>query len=309
MGPAHIGSGNEDSETNSRPAVFPHIIQLCQILSTIMSRLYSRIAESNDENNLLKQIDTIDKMLTDWRSNLPQIWRTDPDLIGADMSAHSMDSVLLYCIYYNALLVIHRAALFGKLPTSAKDRHSVRIASSNVVCLNASRSLAKYVNVLVNCPASWPFLRWITPYCLNTIFTLYMGVMNDPSHWMADADMGLMRSITRCFSSSCSHQVAIGPFERLLQTLDEAMQAARTRKRLTLSTALPDAPRQSEKGTQEDDTSANPQYITGASSFDALLSQSSQALETDFQFQDFFDFAVGGGGTSVFQMWPVGPSE
>lgn len=158
-GPALLGSGNDKNETTSEPAVFPYMIQLCQILSTIMSRLYSRIAESNDEHSLLKQIATIDKMLTDWRSTLPQTWRTDPDLMGADMSARSMDSVLLYCIYYNALLVIHRAALFGKLPTSVKDFHSVRIASSNVVCLNASRSLAKYVNVLVNSPASWPFLR------------------------------------------------------------------------------------------------------------------------------------------------------
>jgi hypothetical protein len=149
-------SGSRSTE----PAVFPHMIQLCRILSTIMTRLYSRTADSNDEQSLLKQIATTDKMLTDWKNSLPSIWNADPDLIGADnMNAHSMDSMLLYCTYYNALLVIHRAALFGKLPDSVKQYPNNRIASSDVVCLNASRSLAKYVNVLTNSAVRWPFLR------------------------------------------------------------------------------------------------------------------------------------------------------
>lgn len=138
-----------------------------------------------------------------------------------------------------------------------------------------------------------------------------MGVMKDPSHWMADADMGLMRSIMRCFSSSCSHQVAIAPFENLLQTLGEAMQTARTRKRLNMSAAPPNTSRQTDLENRENTGSSGLQQMNGASNLDALLSQSSQGpnFDTDFQFQDFFDFGVGGEGTSVFQMWPLGPTD
>ncbi|KIW18217.1 hypothetical protein PV08_02505 [Exophiala spinifera] len=300
----------------SEAAVFPYLIQICRILSTIMSRLYGRMAESNDELSLLRQIEAIDKMLTDWRSSLPTIWTADPDLMGAEVDSHSRDSVLLYCIYYNALLVIHRAALFGKLPTIAKDYHNGRIASSDVVCLNSSRSLAKYVNVLVNHRENWALLRWITPYCLNVIFTLYMGVVRDPTHWMVDADVGLMRSITRCFSASCAHKVAIRPFDELFRTLEEAMQTLRARKRhAPLSTAATAA----SLSENRDLTSPGGLEVTGGglqqmsgpdaavNDLDGGILRNSTGLnfDTDFQFQDFFDFGVGGEGSSVFQLWPL----
>lgn len=147
------------SGAEPQPTVFPSLIKICQILSTIMVRLFSRTANPNDEQSLLRQIASVDKMLLEWKNNLPQIWTTDPELIGADMAAQSADSLVLHCMYYNAMLVIHRAALFGKLPMSAKDQQNQRIASAETVCLNASRSLAKCINILTYAPASWPFLR------------------------------------------------------------------------------------------------------------------------------------------------------
>jgi hypothetical protein len=124
-----------------------------------MARLFSRVSEPSDEDSLLHEISTVDKMLTDWRNNLPRAWTVDPELIGLDVGAHAVDGLVLQCLYYNALLVIHRAALFGKLPATVRDRSNGRIAPAEIVCLNASRSLAKCINVLTSAPASWAFSR------------------------------------------------------------------------------------------------------------------------------------------------------
>lgn len=126
-----------------------------------MSRLFSRTAQSNDEQSLLDSVTSVDKMLLDWRNSLPPQWSADPELMGADLDQDTLHSLILHCTYYNALLVIHRAALFGKMPAAVKEQLSMRMASAETVCLNASRALAKCINVMAGTSASWPFIRYV----------------------------------------------------------------------------------------------------------------------------------------------------
>lgn len=131
-----------------------------------------------------------------------------------------------------------------------------------------------------------------------------MGVMKDPCHWMADADIGLMKSIVRCFASSCSHQIAVNPFKGLLQTLQEAMQTARARKHDSTSTADQDL------STQPEPDATRPllmQRTTTTNDLDELLADKPQwvGFDADLQYQDFFDFGAGGETTNVFQFWPM----
>jgi hypothetical protein len=128
-----------------------------------------------------------------------------------------------------------------------------------------------------------------------------MGVMKNPFHWMADADMGLMKSIMRCFATSCPHQVAVRPFKRLLQTLDGAMQTARSQK----STAQHNL----SSHTAEYDTALTP-LVQHPSTVDGQ--EQSMAGKTfdlgpdiDFQFQDFFDFRGAGEAPNLLQLWPL----
>lgn len=155
-----IVPSNQSVETGAaRSTGFLSLVKICQILSTIMARLFSRTADSNDEQSLLDQVTSVDKMLLDWRNGLPPQWSADPELIGAEMTPQALHGMFLHCTYYNALLVIHRAALFGKLPTALRGQLNMRMASAETVCLNASRSLAKCINVMTSTSASWPFIK------------------------------------------------------------------------------------------------------------------------------------------------------
>lgn len=156
---ALVPSNRSVETVATRSTGFLSLVKICQILSTIMARLFSRTADSNDEQSLLDQVTSVDKMLLDWRNNLPPQWSADPELIGAEMTPQTLHGMFLHCTYYNALLVIHRAALFGKLPTALKERLNMRMASAETVCLNASRSLAKCINVMTSTSASWPFIK------------------------------------------------------------------------------------------------------------------------------------------------------
>jgi hypothetical protein len=123
---------------------------------------------------------------------------------------------------------------------------------------------------------------------------------------MADSDMGLMRSITRCFASTCSHKVAVRPFEDLLHTLESAMQTARAGKNAVMATANGQSAQFGNETRESLGQSVRP-HTASTTSLDELIARHPPVtnFDTDFQFQDFFDFGVGGEGANVFQMWPL----
>jgi hypothetical protein len=134
-----------------------------------------------------------------------------------------------------------------------------------------------------------------------------MGVMNNPFHWMADADIGLMKSVMRCFAESSSHQVAVRPFKKLLQTMEQAMQSMRSRR-------SEDQPNIS----QFDDIDAralldqHPPMVSATGQAQAGTANNLN-FSTDFHFQDFFDFGGAGEAANMLQLWPLdfelGPDE
>jgi cytochrome b561 len=99
----------------------------------------------------------MDSRLLEWRTALPPGLQVDSDLVGSRPETQSVAAMLLHCMYYNILLVIHRAALIGSV--QVKQNANMRIASADTVCLNAARTLARMMNSLADNPSSWSIIR------------------------------------------------------------------------------------------------------------------------------------------------------
>lgn len=137
---------------------FRQLTGICVVLSAIISRLFSRALEPSDERILLEQIETVDAMLLDWKRNLPEELAADGDLFALESDAQPCGAYLLHCMFHNAILVIHRAALFDVLSDAAKRHPKRRLANAESVCLNAARSLARTVTDLASTCDSWPVI-------------------------------------------------------------------------------------------------------------------------------------------------------
>jgi hypothetical protein len=55
----------------------------------------------------------------------------------------------LHCMYYNTMLVVHRASLFGTPHVQINQRTHPRMAAADAVCLNSARSLSRSLTELV----------------------------------------------------------------------------------------------------------------------------------------------------------------
>ncbi|PWY80309.1 hypothetical protein BO94DRAFT_626109 [Aspergillus sclerotioniger CBS 115572] len=190
-------------------AFFGQLIRLCQLQSTIITQLFCKSVTEGEDTALVEEIGALDEMLLTWKENLPQALRFDDQLAGVHSQTKSMGCVLLHCMYYNAMLVIHRAALFDMAPLQPLQQSQPRLVAADVVCLNSARALARIVNDLASSPYSWPVIRSTIPYLLNVLFTLYIGVMRNPRQWTSDSDVALLNTLRHCFSKASDNHVAI----------------------------------------------------------------------------------------------------
>lgn len=158
----------------TRPArfqFFSHMIRLCQILSEILSRLFSRTSKSQVGDDPLQHVQELDAKLLEWKTALPGELRLDSELEGSQLAMQRIPAALLHCMYYNTLVLIHRAALIGSV--QVKQHPNTRIASSDTICLNASRALARLVNSLNDVPSSWPIIRYAEPHRSSMLSLTY----------------------------------------------------------------------------------------------------------------------------------------
>lgn len=151
-------------------SLFGLMVELCQIQSAMISRLFCTAAEDNP--SLIQEIEAMDQRLLSWKESFPSGLRIDEDLTGANTRLKSVGCLLLHCMYYNTMLVLHRAALFGEVPLQPHQQSQSRMLFAEVVCLNSGRALARTLNDLVSTPLSWPIVR----YVLLIIPTLCPGV-------------------------------------------------------------------------------------------------------------------------------------
>lgn len=128
---------------------------------------------------------------------------------------------------------------------------------------------------------------------------------------MADADIGLMRSIFRCFASSCSHQVAVEPFRKLLQTLEQGIEIVRAKKQLQENAQHSSGLAQH---TEPARVGADQRLLVDQENSAGVLQPEAAPvaarnqfvpLDTDLQYQDFFDFGAGTDLMNGFQLWPI----
>lgn len=240
--------GLRNQKANNKDAMFfTHFLGFCRILSQISTLLYTKKLEPIDEAAHIRQVEAIDMVLLEWKTKLPPELQFDAELVGTH-GGSSAGCLLLHCMYYNSLLTVHKAALFGAHAPEIKNHPNPRIASSEVVCWNAARSLAGTVNDLINIKHNWPVLglvsscalflgslsnygltncRWTTCYILTVVITLYTGIIRNPSSWRCDSDIVLIKSMAHCFARSNPNSVAISSFKELLNSFCAAINVAR----------------------------------------------------------------------------------
>ncbi|KAL1890764.1 hypothetical protein Sste5346_008089 [Sporothrix stenoceras] len=205
-------------------------IRLAKALSSISRSLFNRTASHLSIDELLHRIAVADDDLLAWRSSLPDNLQPDREpLYGRrhqDAVAET-GSEMLHCVYYNALVIIHRASLvfMATQPVILQSHPNMRMSASDAVCLGAARALIRSANHLILEQHTFPLLRWVNPYAINGVMALYIGVLQWPLRWSVLTDLALVRSLGRCFEKS-SDVGAAPRFQSLIGCLLEAATKA-----------------------------------------------------------------------------------
>ncbi|KAL3496579.1 fungal-specific transcription factor domain-containing protein [Aspergillus germanicus] len=217
------GSASHSSLTDPTEFLWA-LADLCKRLATISRTLFNINVSSIGEKDLLNQLAAADSSLVDWRASLPVYLRSDNDLAGTHDGLADIAGSLLQCMYMNAVLVVHRASLIGGTHSIHIQNHpNNRIVQSDKICVNAARALGHATSTLINNTHDRPFPRWIHPYAINAVMTLFIGLMRSPASWSHELDLGLMRSMRHCFRSSDDPALALR-FERLSSSLCKALE-------------------------------------------------------------------------------------
>jgi hypothetical protein len=302
-------------------------IELCKILSRVSQQLFSRGTSSQPEEEILARIATLDEDVLAWKQSLPNELQPDQELAGIADDISLLGAALLHCVYNNVLIVIHRAALLGEKSHEMKMHSNRRIATSDTICLNAARALARLVNELVAEKPDAPLTRyasheidfasltdrsrWMTGYSLNATFVLYIGIMKAPTKWSCATDLTLMQSMGNCLRQNKSDAKAIGNFNSLLDSLCAAVDTIRTKEKASRKAS--DSSYLQGNAQAELATSSTGTYETAGGLATNLFpdqtvdsSNGSTGIgsieDPNFNFGDFF-----GDGTNAFNMqfWPT----
>ncbi|CAK7235545.1 hypothetical protein SBRCBS47491_009329 [Sporothrix bragantina] len=205
-------------------------IRLAQALSSISLKLFNRTASHLGTDELLHRIAVADNDLLAWRGSLPEHLQPDREPLYARRHQDAVaetGSEMLHCVYYNALVIIHRASLvfMTTQPSILQSHPNMRMAASDAVCLAAARALVRSANHLVLEQHTFPLLRWTNPYAINGVMALYIGVVQWPLRWSFQTDLSLMGSLWRCFKRS-SDVSAVARFQSLINCMSGAAKAA-----------------------------------------------------------------------------------
>ncbi|CAH0026359.1 unnamed protein product [Clonostachys rhizophaga] len=206
--------------------------KLAKTLSNISCKLFRRDVRSVDNSELVKRILAADRDLLSWRDSLPENLQPDREPYALGDEVCETGSGMLHCVYYNALVIIHRASLVstaGKVQVMKKHMDR-RISASDDICLGAARSLVRTVNNLVIERRSFRIPGMIHPYAINAVMALYIGIMQAPLRWSAPTDLALMRSMQQCFEKS-RDPAAGSRFRGLMVYLTEAMEKSEQAQR------------------------------------------------------------------------------
>lgn len=231
---------SRQSRQPAHPNVFSDLINLCKVLSLISSNLYSRDVAECSEEELLARISQAERQLRGWAETLPDGLRPGraESLLAAFESqpaSPQFGSRVLHCMYHNALLTIHRASLLscanmsseGAQKMAAAARPDARIVASANACLSAAAGLARSVDEFVCTPRCCAMVRWAMPYILNSVFTLYIGVMKSSLSWSCETYIAIMTSLSRCVPLMHMDAQTTEGFNALFGRLRAAMEASR----------------------------------------------------------------------------------
>ncbi|KAL4803982.1 fungal-specific transcription factor domain-containing protein [Aspergillus unguis] len=290
--PAEMAMLLHSGTTSDQDEFLKGLVQLCQIQSAVVSRLFCRTDHEAEYPHLVHEIEALDGQLLAWKAALPRSLQLDEQISVAHSDLVLVKPSFLHCIYYNTMLVIHRAALFGEIPLQPHQRAQPRMVAADAVCLNSARSLGRLVNEMLIAPSSWPVSRWMTPLVMNVIFTLYVGVMRNPAQWTSESDVALINSLRVCFSKINKVPFVIASFDELCSSLTRAIAVMKRRSQLMAETAPGSQPGSDlpVDGVLQDPVGdVNP--------------------DIDFRFGDFFGVYGGPDPLISMQMWPVNLDE
>ncbi|KAI6355262.1 hypothetical protein MCOR25_008276 [Pyricularia grisea] len=231
---------SRQSRQPAHPNVFSDLINLCKVMSLISSNLYSRDVAECSEEELLARISQAERQLRGWAETLPDGLRPGraESLLAAfeaQPASPQFGSRVLHCMYHNALLTIHRASLLSCANMSSESaqkmaaaaRPDARIVASANACLSAAAGLARSVDEFVCTPRCCAMVRWAMPYILNSVFTLYIGVMKSSLSWSCETYIAIMTSLSRCVPLMHMEAQTTEGFNALFGRLRAAMEASR----------------------------------------------------------------------------------
>lgn len=134
------------------------------------------------------------------------------------------------------------------------------------------------------------FPRWTSSYIVNVLFTLYIGIMKNPTQWTSDTDVALVKTLPNCFSKSCNTPSATSSFHELCASL---MRAIDIMQRRSLQPAEASRP-----------VALGPEGSNFVNTYNEGLPQELNH-DIDFRFSDFFGMCGTSGPLSSMQMWPM----
>lgn len=126
-------------------------IALAQCLARISRSLFHKDASNVAVNDLLRRVAAADDDLETWRRSLPQDVRPG-NIITVSEDDTFVGSTLLGCIYYNAVLNVHRASLASATSSnlSVTSHRATRMRGSGTLCLAAARSIIRLMNTMAD---------------------------------------------------------------------------------------------------------------------------------------------------------------
>lgn len=167
-------------------------VGICQELSLISARLFSKMATTMTPVEALQWIGECDARLTRWADSLPL--DLQPGIDGAADSGILPFTARISTPYYLALITLHRLSLFDEstliqpyLSEPSLRPYLARLRSSGSICAQAARATLTTFERLAN---KFPADRmWTVHAVTSAIFVLALRIWKNPTSMSSRADL------------------------------------------------------------------------------------------------------------------------
>ncbi|KAL4740208.1 fungal-specific transcription factor domain-containing protein [Aspergillus similis] len=210
-----MGDGQISSSTSKQGDfdAFRAQCQLATIKGQLYKDLYSAAASDRPFPEIMASIGTLDRMLRNWREDLPPECRPESHgLLSVSQSSISVMLLYLHCSYFNCLIAMHRLIAsrglrtsedllrkYEELTSSAHPPYTSRIFESDTLCANAARASIRLLKYMPEGHIS--LVGILIHYPIVALTTLSSIIIRDPLGASRLNDLRLMDQVETYLSS------------------------------------------------------------------------------------------------------------